>query len=161
VITATPWARHHRAQLDRVDGVPVHRLTADLPYELPVHPRAASAVRPLLRRSGYDVVHVHAGAISPFAFAVAPEVVRSATAMVLTVHSLWGYLTPMFRLLDRPVGWTRWPAILSAVSEVAAGPLRRIAAPDAEVRVLPNGIDPPPGRSIRCPETQAMSWSSR
>ena len=120
----------------------MHRLTADLPYELPVHPRAAGAMRALMQQSAYDVVHVHAGVVSPFAFAVAPEVARSATAMVVTVHSLWGYLTPMFRLLDRPVGWTRWPAVLSAVSEVAAGPLRRIAGPDVEVRVLPNGIDP-------------------
>lgn len=142
VVTATPRARHDRAQFDRIDGVPVHRLTVDLPFELPVHPRAASAMRALLQQSGYDVVHVHAGVVSPFAFAVAPEVVRSGTAMVVTVHSLWGYLTPVFRLLDRPVGWSRWPAVLSAVSEVAAGPLQRIVGPDVEVRVLPNGIDP-------------------
>jgi glycosyltransferase involved in cell wall biosynthesis len=129
VMTATPRARHDRTRTEVIDGVPLRRITVDLPFELPVHPNPGRQIRPLLRAGGYDVVHVHAGVVSPFAFAVAP------------VHSLWGYATPAFRLLDAVGRWTSWPVAWSAVSEVAARPVRRLVGPDRRVDVLPNGID--------------------
>src|SRR5690606_16912224 len=43
--------------------------------------------------------------------------------------------------LDRLVGWSRWPLTLTAVSELAAGPVRQAARPGAEVHVLRNGVD--------------------
>lgn len=146
VVTATPRARHDRTEHEVVDGVPLRRTTVDLPFELPVHPRAGRAVRDVLRQArrsggGFDVAHVHAGVVSPFAMAAMPAIVAEGVPMVVTVHSLWGYATPAFRLLDAAVGWSRWPAVLTAVSEVAAEPLRRIAGPDVPVDVLPNGID--------------------
>jgi glycosyltransferase involved in cell wall biosynthesis len=141
VVTATPRARHDRTADEVIEGVPVRRITVDLPFELPVHPRAGREIRSVLRCGGYDVVHVHAGVISPFAFAAAPVVVHEALPLVITVHSLWGYATPGFRALDAVAGWSRWPAVWSAVSDVAAGPLRRIAGDGVEVDVLPNGID--------------------
>jgi glycosyltransferase involved in cell wall biosynthesis len=141
VATATPRARHDRTAREVIDGVPVRRITVDLPFELPVHPRAGRHVRALLRCGDYDVVHVHAGVVSPFAFAAAPVVVDERVPLVITVHSLWGYATPGFRALDALVGWSRWPAVWSAVSDVAADPLRRIAGPGTEIDVLPNGID--------------------
>lgn len=146
VVTATPRARHDRTGHEVIDGVPLHRTTVDLPFELPVHPRAGREVRQVLSRAvagpgGYDVVHVHAGVVSPFAFAAAPVVVAEGLPMVITVHSLWGYATPAFRLLDLTVRWSRWPAVLTAVSDVAADAVRRITGPDVPVDVLPNGID--------------------
>jgi glycosyltransferase involved in cell wall biosynthesis len=142
VFTATPPARHDRTAFEVVDGVPVHRVTVDLPFELPVHPRTGREITRLLNTRDFDTVHVHAGLVSPFAYAAAPVVVRAGLPMVVTVHSLWGYLTPVFRLLDSWQGWSRWPAVLSAVSDVAAAPIRRVTGPDVDVDVLPNGIDP-------------------
>jgi glycosyltransferase involved in cell wall biosynthesis len=142
VFTATPPARHDRTPFQVVDGVPVHRVTVDLPFELPVHPRTGREMARLLGGRRFDAVHVHAGLVSPFAYAAAPVVVRAGLPMVVTVHSLWGYLTPAFRVLDAWGRWSRWPAVLSAVSDVAAAPIRRVAGPDVDVEVLPNGIDP-------------------
>ncbi|HET9656323.1 MAG TPA: glycosyltransferase family 4 protein [Kineosporiaceae bacterium] len=141
VITATPRARHDRTSFELVDGVPVRRVTADLPFELPVHPRTGREISRLLATQEFDVVHLHAGLVSPFAYAAAPVVVRAGLPVVITVHSLWGSTRPAFTLLDRWQGWSRWPIVLSAVSDVAAAPIRRVAGPDCEVEVLPNGID--------------------
>jgi glycosyltransferase involved in cell wall biosynthesis len=141
VFTATPRARHDRTAFEVVEGVPVHRVTVDLPFELPVHPRTGREIARLLAAGGYDAVHVHAGLVSPFAYAAAPVVVRAGLPLVVTVHSLWGHLTPAFRALDTWRRWSRWPAVLSAVSDVAAAPIRRVAGPQVDVEVLPNGID--------------------
>lgn len=158
VITATPRARHDRTTFEHVDTVPVHRVTVDLPFELPVHPRAGREVGRLLREGGYDVVHVHTGLVSPFAYAVAPVVVKAGLPMVVTVHSLWGPLAPAFRLLNTQTRWTRWPAVLSAVSDVAAAPIRRAAGPDVEVDVLPNGIDASVWQVDRLPRDPDEVW---
>jgi glycosyltransferase involved in cell wall biosynthesis len=141
VVTATPRARHDRTGFELIDGVPVRRTTVDLPFELPVHPRTGREIRRVLRAGGYDVVHLHAGVVSPFVWGAAPVVVAERVPMVITVHSLWGYATPGFRALDAVCRWSRWPAVLSGVSQVAAAPLRRIAGPDVDVEVLWNGID--------------------
>ena len=144
VITTTPSAPRSRgpADDDGADGVTVHRLAMGLPYELPVNPRAPAGVRAILAEGGFDVAHVHAGVVSPFAFAAAPVAARAGVPTVVTLHCLWGYLTPAFRLLDGRSHWSRWPVVFSAVSDVAAGPLRRIAGHAIEIDVLPNGIAP-------------------
>jgi glycosyltransferase involved in cell wall biosynthesis len=145
VITTTPAGPHQRgpSPLDGVDGVRVHRLALGLPYELPVNPRANSGVRAVFSEFGkFDAAHVHAGVVSPFAFGVAPAAAAAGVPTVVTLHCLWGYLTPAFRLVDSQAKWTRWPVVFSAVSDVAAVPLRRIAGRDVDVEVMPNGIDP-------------------
>jgi glycosyltransferase involved in cell wall biosynthesis len=144
VITTTPSAPRSRgpAADDGDDGICVHRLALGLPYELPVNPRATAGVREILAGGGFDVAHVHAGVVSPFAFAAAPVAARAGVPTVVTLHCLWGYLTPAFRVLDGRAHWSRWPIVFSAVSDVAAVPLRRIAGQDVEVEVLPNGIAP-------------------
>lgn len=91
--------------------------------------------------SGVDVVHVHASTFSPLAFATAAATARLGIPTVVTVHSLWAYASPAFRLADRAVRWREWPVTWSAVSSVAASPLRRILGPDVPVAVLPNGVD--------------------
>jgi glycosyltransferase involved in cell wall biosynthesis len=147
VVTATPRARHDRTEREVIDGVPLLRTTVDLPFELPVHPRAGREVRQVLRAArdagrGYEAVHVHAGVVSQFAMGALPAIVAERVPTVVTVHSLWGYATPVFRLLDAGYGWSRWPVAFTAVSDVAAQPLRRIVDPSVPVVVLPNGIDP-------------------
>ena len=46
IITATPGAQ--RSGREVLDGIPVERLTARLPADLPVHPRTRAGVRALL-----------------------------------------------------------------------------------------------------------------
>jgi glycosyltransferase involved in cell wall biosynthesis len=151
VITATPAARHDRAPCDLVDGVPVHRVTVDLPYELPVHPRPGREVLRVVQAGGFDVVHAHLGVVAPFAQGAMPALVRAGVPLVVTVHSLWGPATGLFRLADLASRWTRWPAVFTAVSDAAADPVRRVLAGHAEVGVLPNGIDPEAWRLGRPP----------
>jgi len=150
VVTTTPAsARDERRATSGTDsaasdstGVRIHRLAMDLPYELPVNPRAFSRLRKVLAAEDFDVAHVHAGVVSPFAFGAAPTAARAGVPTVITLHCLWGYLTPAFRLLDGRGHWSRWPVVLSAVSDVAAVPLRRIVGSEVDVEVLPNGIEP-------------------
>ncbi len=148
VITTTPAAPRGRAPVepDGLDGVSVHRLAADLPYELPVNLRAPAGVRQVLDRARaqghpFEAAHVHAGVVSPFAFSVAKVAADAMVPTTITLHCLWGYLTPAFRLLDGRSHWSRWPVVFSAVSEVAALPVRRIVGPSIDVEVLPNGIE--------------------
>ncbi len=146
VLTATPRARHDRTACDVVDGVSVYRATADLPYELPLHPHAGAQVTAALRRAqdagrAHQVVHVHTGVVSQFAYAALPVLVRAGMPVVVTVHSMWGPARPAFALVDALIHWSRWPVVFSAVSSVAAAPVRRVAGPGADVRVIPNGID--------------------
>ena len=113
--------------------LPVHRLTGHgwLPAEL-------SAGRTLLRERGYDAVHVHAGPTSPLAFAAIGLAAQLPT--VVTVHSLLYRLEPAFRVLDAGIGWSELPAVWTAVSQVAAAPVKRLVG-SAPVYVLPNGIE--------------------
>ena len=150
-MTATPRARHDRTTLEIVDGVPVHRVTVDLPYELPVHPRPGREVLRVVREGGFDVVHAHLGVVAPFAQGAMPALVRAGVPLVVTVHSLWGPATPLLRAADLVTGWGRWPAVFTAVSDVAARRSARCSAGGAEVGVLPNGIDARPGRSTPLP----------
>src|SRR3954468_1881939 len=141
VVTATPRARHDRTDSEVVDDVPVHRVTVDLPYELPVHPRPGREVLRVVRDGGFDVVHAHLGVVAPFAQGAMPARVRAGVPLVVTVHSLWGPATPLLRAVDLVTGWGRWPAVFTAVSDVAARPVRSVLRGHAEVGVLPNGID--------------------
>jgi glycosyltransferase involved in cell wall biosynthesis len=143
VITSSPATPTEVAAAGAVaagtPGLTVHRLTA--PNRLPplFNPVLLRAGRALLRERRYDLVHVHAGAISPLAFSAAA--LAADTPTVVTAHSLLAYLQPAFRVLDTGTRWSRLPAVWSAVSDLAAQPLRRLVAP-TPVHVLPNGIDP-------------------
>ncbi|WP_265447987.1 glycosyltransferase family 4 protein [Flexivirga meconopsidis] len=135
VFTITPGSG------DPIDGVAVHRL--GLPRELPggwlVNPAAARPLRAALRTGGFDVVHAHLGVVSPFAM----DGVRVAHGLGLPVAVTWHSVTaraePVVRALGYPRRWARRGAALSAVSPVAAAPIRRTAG--ARVALLPNGID--------------------
>lgn len=125
-----------------VDGVRVQRIDVPLlPFDIPFTRRAFREVRNLLEREGVDVVQFHGGVVSPLAYVGARSAQRAGIPTVVTVHCMWDYATPVFSLLNRTTGWGRWPVVLSAVSEVAAAPIRRMARGGPEVMVLPNGID--------------------
>ncbi len=143
VITATPGVEV-RSGTEVLDGVTVHRATVRMPAELPVHPRVNHVVRELLTgaASGADAVHVHGGVVSPFAYPGARVARQLGLPTVATIHGVWGgVFGPAARLADTVTRWSRWGVVLTAVSEAAAEPIRRVVGPSVPVTLVPNGID--------------------
>lgn len=135
VITPTPGS-------ELVDGVRVHRMQVPLlPFDIPFTPATFRKVSDLLRREQVDVAHFAGGIASPLAFIGAANAQADGVPTVITTHCLWSYAAPAFDLLDKRFHWTDWPVVFSAVSDVAAAPIRKIGGPTLDVEVLPNGID--------------------
>ncbi|MBB5954880.1 glycosyltransferase involved in cell wall biosynthesis [Saccharothrix tamanrassetensis] len=135
VVTATRDA-------EQPPGYTVHRVAMRLPGNLPVHPRAGSHLDRLLADVRPEVVYVHVGAVSPFAWSGISSALRSGLPTVAVVHSMWDPLVQrIYRRLDRWEGWCRGPLVWGAVSTAAAERMRA-ALPGAEVSVVPNGITP-------------------
>ncbi|MDH2429089.1 glycosyltransferase family 4 protein [Sphaerisporangium sp. TRM90804] len=132
VATATPG--------ERLPGV--HRVVARMPFDLPVHPRGVSRLLRLMAARRPDVVHVHTGAVSPFAWMGVRAAVRAGLPVVVTVHSMWDPLTRLlYRVLDTLFGWSRWHLVGTAVSRAAAHPIRAVAGGRVPVDVVSNGLD--------------------
>jgi len=141
VVTATP-AHSPDPAPNEGDALLLHRVVAPLPFELPVHPRAARALAHVLDGVAPDVVHVHVGAVSPFAWTAVVQAVRAGLPTVVSVHSMWDPFTSgMYRMLDL-VRWRTWPIVITAVSSVAARRVQAVLGARAAVRVIPNGLDP-------------------
>lgn len=161
VITATP-GEQVREGLDRVAGVPVYRVTARMPYQLPVHPRTRRHVAPLLADLAPDVVHVHVGVISPFAWGSIRAAVDVGVPVLATVHSVWGRPARLgYSVADSLTSWSGADVRPAAVSEVAARPIRAAFGPQVPVLITPNAVDADqwnalgrrpwhPGEPVRC-----------
>ena len=124
-----------------VDGIPVHRLAARLPGQLPINPWAPPELRRRLAGRRFDVAHVQTGVVSPFAWDATRVALRLGLPIAMTWHCMLADLAPVFdagRFVRR---WAARGVAMSAVSDVAAEPLRRLVAPGSAVSVLPNGID--------------------
>lgn len=140
VITATPSEGAGRS--DVVDGIPVHRVTVPMPMNLPIHPRTRHNVATLLRDHPVDVVHVHAGVVSPFAWGAVRAARELNVPCVVTVHSVWGPLAgPGYALTDALLKWSAWGVQVTAVSKTAAEAIERALPSVAPVLITPNGID--------------------
>ncbi|MFC4531305.1 glycosyltransferase family 4 protein [Sphaerisporangium dianthi] len=132
VATATPG--------ERIPGV--HRIVARMPFDLPVHPRGGAHLLRLMTARRPDVVHVHTGAASPFAWMGVRAAVRAGLPVVVTVHSMWDPVTrTMYRGLDSLFGWTGWNIVGTTVSHAAARPIRAVTAGRVPVDVVSNGLD--------------------
>ena len=141
IITATPGHGPVLGGQDSVDGLRVDRVVAHLPFELPVHPRTRHHLSGLLQRDPVDVVHVHAGVVSPFAWGGIRAALSVRVPVLATVHSVWDDAQRrMIAAAEGLVGWTARGVALSAVSELAASHVE--AALGVHVAVTPNGIDP-------------------
>ncbi|GAA3007837.1 hypothetical protein GCM10017559_32600 [Streptosporangium longisporum] len=128
----------------------VHRIVARLPFDLPVHPLGTGYLLRLMRARRPDVVHVHAGAVSPFAWMGVRAAARAGLPVVVTVHSMWDPVTrAVYRGLRLLSGWHRWGLVGTAVSEAAALPIRAVAGPRVPVHVVSNGLDVSGWRSVR------------
>jgi glycosyltransferase involved in cell wall biosynthesis len=135
VITTSPGP-------DLVDGVPVRRVQVPLlPFDIPFTPRTFRVIADLLLQEQVDVAHFNGGVLSPVAFVGAGMAQQRGIPTVVTAHCVWSYATGVFRVLDWIHHWTSWPVVFSAVSDVAAAPVHRIARRGVRVSILPNGID--------------------
>lgn len=148
IITASPGHENVRAGHETVDGLPVERIAMSLPAEIPVHLRTRARVVESLRADPVDVVHVHAGVISPFAWGAVRAAHQLGVPTVVTVHSVWGAVArPAFGASNVLMRWAAWGIVLSAVSQVAAD--RVSEAVGTDVQVLPNGIDAEAWRPLK------------
>jgi len=140
VLTATLGEAGERGGVVDVEhGVHVHRLGARIPFDLPVNP-----VGPRLLRDAYaslepDVVHVHAGLVSPFAFDGSRLALEQGLPTAITWHCMLDGVIPALRAAVHSTHWSHPRAALSAVSTVAAERVRRVF--DAPVEILPNGLE--------------------
>ena len=150
IITATGGRDGVFSGDDTVDGIPVHRIATHLPFDLPIHPRTRRKVVDVLTANPVDVVHIHAGVVSPFAWGALRAAHELGTPALVTVHSVWGPLArPGFRVSRAAIRWDAWGAQLSAVSDVAAAEIARALPGAGPVLVLPNAIDPSDWRTYR------------
>ncbi len=138
VVTSSPG----EGSVDAAGGPAVVRVTEAFRRPRAIHPRAPFAGVGVLLRGDYDVVHVHVGVGSPLGFWAALRCARAGIPTVITVHSLWAWAYPIFRFLNLLGGYSRQPIRWTAVSEAAAGQVRRVIRTGPAVTVLPNGIDP-------------------
>ena len=143
VITATAGEGAVFAGRETIDGITVDRVAARIPGSLPVHPRTRAHVAELLAAEPVDVVHVHAGVISPFAWGAIRAARERRLPVLATVHSIWGPIArPGFAASAALFRWTEWGVQLSAVSDTAAARIAQAVPAAGEVLVVPNGIDP-------------------
>ncbi|MCV2395481.1 glycosyltransferase family 4 protein [Actinotalea sp. M2MS4P-6] len=140
VLTATPGEDGERGGVRTDDdGVTVHRLGTHMPFDLPVNPAAPPRMRALLAEIDPDVVHVHAGVVSPFAFDGVRVALDAGAPVAVTWHCMLDGTVPAMRVAARHSRWGHAPMALSAVSSAAA---ERVASVfDAPVSVVPNGMD--------------------
>lgn len=171
VLTATPGADAARGgvvQLD--DGVQVHRLGTRMPFDLPVNPAAPPLVRRLIEVLRPDVVHVHAGVLSPFAYDGARTALSAGAPLAITWHCMLDGTVPALSAAVRRSRWATAPVALSAVSAAAAERVHEVFG--APVATVPNGMDlarwaPRPGVEpggtppLRCVATMRLAPRKR
>ena len=104
-------------------------------FEVCREPRALASLA-----ASADVVHGHVSAMSPLALHALEVGARGGVPAMATVHSVWGSAWPLFRAAATLRGWSDLPIQWAAVSEVAAGPVRRALA-GHDVLVVPNAVD--------------------
>ncbi len=133
-------------------GVTIHRIATHILGDLPVHPRTKANVLPILQSAGFDVVHVHLGAVSPFAWGALRAAKAARVPVVVTVHSIWGPMARLGYRMGLGMGhWSREVVVYSAVSETAAALVARALPAGGPVATVPNGIDAStwvPGQSV-------------
>jgi glycosyltransferase involved in cell wall biosynthesis len=140
VITATPDGEGAGTQC--VDGIRIHRLSVNFPFQLPIHPRTAHAVAQTLAANPVDVVHVHMGVISPFAWGAVRAALRLDIPVLVTVHSMWGGIArPGYAAVEQLVHRSPRRIQISAVSSVAALRVQQALPSLGPIVTIPNGID--------------------
>lgn len=141
VLTATADEQgRRRSTTTGAAGVRVHRMASAITFGLPVHPLGGRLIHHALERLTPDVVHVHAGVVSPFAHDGARAARELGLPLVVTWHCMLTGVEPFVRLGARVTGWHEAPAALTAVSRVAADRVAAALGRD-DVAVVTNGLD--------------------
>ena len=133
--TVTPAHREQHSGLEIVDGIPVHRFSLGLPHDVALNPMAVSQLRLALSKGGFDVVHAHIGVISVFSFDAVRLALDLGLPTAVTWHSVMAWAGPLLKPLGFVRRWAKGGAALSAVSQVAARPIRDMAGRGHEVVV--------------------------
>jgi glycosyltransferase involved in cell wall biosynthesis len=133
VVTSTPG--------ESADGV--HRLRAPrLPGAEVVRSRSvAGEIARILAAERIDLVHAHVSIVSPVGYAATWAARRRGLPAVVTFHSVVRGLRPMMRAFDLATGFSRWGAVVTAVSPTVAREVAPLAGSEGQVLQLPNGID--------------------
>jgi glycosyltransferase involved in cell wall biosynthesis len=138
VITATRPLPHMTPEATE-HGVTVHRITARVPFDLPIHPFAKRLIAERLEALKPDVVHIHMGAVSQFAWAGIAAASSLKIPSLTTVHSMWAAWTrvmySVLRIINRWDSKTQLAAVSHAAAELVA------KATSYEVLVTVNGVD--------------------
>ncbi|MDQ1733896.1 MAG: hypothetical protein QOH56_147, partial [Pseudonocardiales bacterium] len=116
-------------------ALPGRWLTVAFPW------RNYKMVADVLDAGPVDVVHAHFTVVSPLAIYVTRAASRRGIPVAVTVHSLWWKVAFATRASMLPFGLGRMRAAWSAVSNVAAGHVRRTLRRVGEISVLPNLVD--------------------
>jgi glycosyltransferase involved in cell wall biosynthesis len=136
---AATWTMSTVPVADPVDGGPqVYRMGIPWPHI----PQSNAAIHDLLASLAPDAVHVHLSVLSPLSILAVRAAARRRIPVVVTLHSLWWWATSLYAIANTLLGWGRWPVHWTAVSELAADPLRALVRSPGEVSVLPNGVEP-------------------
>ncbi|MDO5049696.1 MAG: glycosyltransferase family 4 protein [Actinomycetaceae bacterium] len=147
VITATPSGDERGDHVEWDGGVLVRRLTARIPFDLPVNPFAGDALRSDL--PGFDVVHIHTGIVSQFARLATDACIDRGIPAIVTWHSHLADATWWYGFANPLRSWAESGIVLTAVSSAAARAVQKSALRDIEVGVLPNLIHDEPWKSSR------------
>lgn len=141
VLTATAAADGSlRSTSTERAGVRVHRMASAVTFGLPVHPLGGRLTRRAFELLRPDVVHVHAGVLSPFAHDGARAARGLRLPLAITWHCMLTGVEPVVRAGARLTGWADAPVAMSAVSTVAASRVAAAFGRD-DVRVVTNGLD--------------------
>jgi glycosyltransferase involved in cell wall biosynthesis len=127
VLTLTPGAEHEDVQ----------RFPFKLPANLLWHPKGEKLVTQALKELKPDVVHLHFGAVSPFAWNGLRAVSRLDIPSVATVHSIWGKIARRF-YASTARNWkskTIFSSVSQTASEIVSKTLNR------KVAIAHNGVD--------------------
>src|SRR5690625_2435401 len=131
--------------IETAHGVEVRRLACRLPGDVPVHPRQNSLIADALRELKPDVVHCHAGMLSPFAFAGIKQAQKQNLATVVTWHSTFTGWSAAFKAKAWCRRWDLAPIAWTAVGSPGVRHVTRMLhtrrASAAVVSALPNGVD--------------------
>ena len=140
---------------DSKDGIEIVRISSRrLPgSDLAISPDLVARLVNELVAAKPDVVHAHLSVVSPTAVASRLAARRLELPTVVTVHSMVLFSQKLWRLADKLAGWSRWPLVLTGVSQLVARQMAAAAA-GAPVGVLPNGIDGDLWRGARATASQ-------
>lgn len=135
--TAQAVAGHHVTVLTRT------RATAGVPITDPAQYAVLrdGQVGNAIARARPDVVHIHVSGWSRLTIQAAQVARAFGLPVLVTVHSMWTGLWPEARAGLALTGLSREHIQWSAVSSVAAGPVRRALHSPADVLIVPNAVD--------------------